>query len=549
MIARVVITLLLVVVAGAPLTASAAEIKWQGGLGNWSDDAKWIGGVQPNSFAAVAGIDSGNGLASSVTLNANVNVGTLTVDISDTLNITAGSLAINSNGQVAGLVTNNGTITVSNPGAIGIMGPATFGGSGKSTLQGATLLGFTGAGNERLTIGTGHTLGGTGLITLNSLTNNGTLVADAGSLQVTTGGAANSFVNNAGVVQIKDGATFRFNSAIVGGEVSGTGSARVTGGGSLKDVTVKGTVNVNSSDQLGLSGTITVTDSLKVGSASNVGFLGITGDVTLAGTGRTSIQTQGVVISQNTTDRLTIGAGHTLGGNGTLQGIKLTNQGSIIADAGGALVITATAGADGFFNRGLLSAAAGSSLTVDGASIVQDSADAVTRADGTLTVSSPFELKAGMLKGSGSFVGQLNQTGGTIAPGASIGQLIIGGGLSQGDDASLQIEINGVTPGTLHDSLVIAGNAALNGTLALTFGYTPKPGDTIVVLTTQGGVVSGAFDLISVSGGIQVTPNFGANQLSFTVTAVPEPQTYALMALGLGIVVLAARGKRRRTRA
>jgi hypothetical protein len=543
---HVALAFMLYVFAVTSPPATAAAIKWQGGSGNWSENAKWEGGVQPDSFAAIAGIDSGNALASSVALTTNVSIGTLTIDISDTLNITAGSLAIGSSPPAtAGLVTNNGIITVANPGAIGITGPATIGGSGRTVLQNTSFLGFSGAGSERLTIGPGHTLAGTGMISVNSLTNNGTLVAEAGSLRVTTSGSADSFLNSAGSVQIRNSAELRFNSTIVGGELQGTGSARVTGGGFLKDVTIKGTVNANSSDQLGLMGTIAVTDTLRVGTASSVGFLGVTGNVTLAGAGRTSIEKQGVVFSQNTADRLTIGTGHTLAGSGTVQGIKLTNQGSIVSDTGGAFVITATAGADGFFNRGLLSAAAGSSLTIAGASVIQDAADALTRVDGTLTVSSPFQLAAGMLKGNGAFVGQLDQTGGTIAPGASVGQLTIQGSLTLGDNASLQIEINGTTPGTLHDALVIAGNAALNGNLVLSFGYTPKLGDSFVVLTTQGGVLSGGFDSISVNGGIEVAPTFGANQLAFTVTAVPEPQTYALMALGLGAVVVAARARRR----
>ena len=61
----------------------------------------------------------------------------------------------------------------------------------------------------------------------------------------------------------------------------------------------------------------------------------------------------------------------------------------------------------------------------------------------------------------------LNNTGGTVAAGASPGTLTINGDYTQGPGGTLQEEIAGTTPGTQFDQLVVTGDVTLDGTLAI----------------------------------------------------------------------------------
>ncbi|MBK8270084.1 MAG: hypothetical protein IPK83_18025 [Planctomycetes bacterium] len=89
-----------------------------------------------------------------------------------------------------------------------------------------------------------------------------------------------------------------------------------------------------------------------------------------------------------------------------------------------------------------------------------------------------FELNAGAVRGGGSLlVHRLNNNGGTVAPGASAGVLsLIGdagsgrpGDYLQGADGTLEIEVGGLTAGTQHDQLAVAGTATLGGRIEAHF--------------------------------------------------------------------------------
>jgi hypothetical protein len=92
-----------------------------------------------------------------------------------------------------------------------------------------------------------------------------------------------------------------------------------------------------------------------------------------------------------------------------------------------------------------------------------------------------------------------------------------------------------------HAGIVLNGSTAATASILNTYTYTPQM--PVVSLTAQ-------VDLVLAPGMTDMSPN---NPFSFTyqvqsVAVVPEPETYAMLLAGLGIVVLAAR-RRQRARA
>lgn len=93
--------------------------------------------------------------------------------------------------------------------------------------------------------------------------------------------------------------------------------------------------------------------------------------------------------------------------------------------------------------------------------------------------------------------------------------------------------------GVLHDWLAVTGTASLAGILRLNFGYTPTLGPTFVVLTS-GGLRTGTFSTLIQPSGWDVVATYNPHDVTLTVAAVPEPETYALMFAGLALVGFAA---------
>ena len=117
--------------------------------------------------------------------------------------------------------------------------------------------------------------------------------------------------------------------------------------------------------------------------------------------------------------------------------------------------------------------------------------------------------------------GDLSTMSGSWGPGASAGEVGVGGDYVLGSSATLEIELGGVSPGTEHDSLDIAGNADLQGGLevSLISGFEPQPGDEFVILEFASR--SGSFSSVSglqTPGGIELVPIFTSNSLLLVAT-------------------------------
>jgi hypothetical protein len=143
--------------------------------------------------------------------------------------------------------------------------------------------------------------------------------------------------------------------------------------------------------------------------------------------------------------------------------------------------------------------AAGATVSFDNALRLNGKTLAKTGA-GTLNVNNllhsatgTVNVSAGTLGGNGEIGGALNnQSGGTVAPGTSVGTLGVAGNYIQSAGAKLQIELAGA--GTEQfDILDIDGTANLAGTLdvALLGGFTPSNGQSFTVLTASSVTNSG----------------------------------------------------------
>lgn len=163
--------------------------------------------------------------------------------------------------------------------------------------------------------------------------------------------------------------------------------------------------------------------------------------------------------------------------------------------------------------------AAGSSLTFDN-TLKLNNKFMTKLGNGTMVVngtlpraSSPvgggIVVNRGTLGGNGTVDGYLTNIGSTVNPGSgSPGALKVSGHYSQGSTGrdlpiytpKLQIDINGLTPGAQHDVLDVTGNLdILDGSLEISMGFTPSPGDTFDIFNFAS--ARGAFDVITGSPG------------------------------------------------
>jgi hypothetical protein len=113
-------------------------------------------------------------------------------------------------------------------------------------------------------------------------------------------------------------------------------------------------------------------------------------------------------------------------------------------------------------------------------------------AGGQLESTQTLNLQGGSLAGIGTVTANVSNSGGQVAPGLmGAGTLTIAGNYTQGPAGSLAIEIGGLEAGAEFDQLVVAGTAALAGTLTaeLIGDFVPQVGNAFLVVagTTTGG--------------------------------------------------------------
>ncbi len=206
---------------------------------------------------------------------------------------------------------------------------------------------------------------------------------------------------------------------------------------------------------------------------------------------------------------------------------SFTNSGTIVLEQGSTNPFLNTGT---LTNTGTLSTSGASANTSSVNGTVDQtgaSAEVVVPSGTKLSLNNPLLLKAGKLSGSGTLQGSVDNSGGTVLPGASPGTLTLSGNYAQGAGGELEIEIAGTGAGEF-DRLAIGGNATLSGALDLrpTSAYVTAatPGDNVAFLT-YGGTRTGTFASTAATPPPKCQDAFGtvyddgAKNVSFAVSA------------------------------
>ncbi|MFO0972007.1 MAG: thrombospondin type 3 repeat-containing protein [Phycisphaerae bacterium] len=238
---------------------------------------------------------------------------------------------------------------------------------------------------------------------------------------------------------------------------------------------------------------------------------------------------------------------------GTLGFVAFNNRPTGTVDFQGDGTLTAWFGSGPMTNEGLLKKSAGSgasqmivSLTNTGTVRVELGELRFPNAFNTFTQTSGMTelaggelrvgfmtLNGGKLRGAGTLAAAVNNVAGQVEPGSSPGILTIAattqpvasGNYTQGAGGKLSIEVGGLTAGTQHDRLVVAGTATLAGTLELKRinGFTPANGAQITVLTAN--AISGSFTnttTVDFPAGISAGSAVVGNAVVVTFSAPPD---------------------------
>ena len=248
----------------------------------------------------------------------------------------------------------------------------------------------------------------------------------------------------------------------------------------------------------------------------------------------------------------------------TFGATTLTNNATFnVVNPSGGGSTTLTLGAVGGVGFGLTKSGTGtlslgSTNTYTGATTVNAGTLLVS---GSISGSATTVKNGGTLGGAGTTGAVTVASGGTLSPGSSPGVLNTGA-VDLQSGATLKLELGGITPGnaaTNHDQVSVTGTVTLAGNASVSlfgaYAGTAQAGDQFVVILNDGtgDAVSGAFanapgNVLNGTDGSSYSVNYAGgdgNDVVLTLTAVPEPGTWAMLLGGTGILVLWQRGRHR----
>lgn len=471
--------------------AAAATYTWGGGSGSWRD-ANWSSAPFPDDDADVALIDGGkDGISSYVTIapkNADnaLGVGSLVIDAGDTAE-TVGSVFLNVWNDMAinGRYINNGGTTL-RPSATVLSGTGTIT-NNTSSFRGYTIL-----------LDTGLTLENFDTTRFDNLDLRGTYRAS---------GSAGSTLSVFGQLQQSGRLIVSSGSKLwldVGSIANGANSIEVEDGGSLRlssDNIIFGQRFVSSSGLATLKGgtlseaildgnwkverlsVLTVRDRISVTDTLTLSEAELESLTALVLDGGGTYQPAGGVISAGS-QKITLADATSVEGYGGIRAGSFVNQGRVIAGTG-------TEG-----------------LTINTGSVVNESTIEVRDSD------SEWGLYVGSTT-RGSFV----QT--------AAGRLVF--------------HFDDTVPSD--QGIMRVYDATLDGTVELMFDAPPEIGVWYAGVWAVD-TISGEFDRVIAPNGWSVETLYDDDAVRFRVTAMPEPDTLALFAAGLGLIGAAARRRK-----
>lgn len=452
-----------------------------------------------------------------------------------------------------------GTTTVSSGLTIGqgagIVGILNLSGSGLLSASSQTV-GYSGNGTFTQTGGTNHALdvSGNGSLALGQLAGSkGTYSLSAGSLTTyfeTVGGAGTGIFS-------QTGGTNSAGQLYVGGGVSSSGSYTLSGAGILSTSYVSvGHSGIGTFTQNG--GTHN-TQQMQIGAISGgAGTYNLRGgalnvdDYVSGGGGTGTLKIDGGVLNVATggsvnVDNLYVGT-TSYSGSHTLTASRSITVTSEIIGQGGVGSFTQSGGTHNV--TGTLSLGTGGNgngtFNMQGGTLTAGTIDSVNAGV------SAFNFTGGTLA-VGTFIGNLANNGGTLAPGASPGTTVVQGDYTQGATGILSIELGGTGAG-LFDILQVTGTATLAGELDVAFwnGFSAAAGDSFNIVSATN--LTGNFDtfnLTALGAGLVWNVDYlydqdvaGTDYMRLSVQAVPEPEAYAMILAGLGLVGWAARRRK-----
>jgi T5SS/PEP-CTERM-associated repeat protein len=146
-----------------------------------------------------------------------------------------------------------------------------------------------------------------------------------------------------------------------------------------------------------------------------------------------------------------------------------------------------------------------------------------------------FQWTSGTLH-AGSFLGDLVNVGGVLAPGASAGSTTVDGDYQHLAAATLQIEIGGIAPVTQYDIVNVIGEALLEGNLQLDLlnGFIPAAADVFTIVGTGGGL-TGSFANVANGQRLATSNGVGSFVVNYGAGSVLDPLKVMLSGFRSGI--------------
>jgi len=205
----------------------------------------------------------------------------------------------------------------------------------------------------------------------------------------------------------------------------------------------------------------------------------------------------------------------------TNMGIDFNNTGTVNVNAGTLQVTSA------FANQGTVNVAAGAVFHGNNADFAN----------------------AGTMQGNGTIQTLANNdlvNSGKINPGDSIGHFTLDGDLNQTASGVINFELASLSS---FDRFTVTDDVTLGGDIAVwNLGYAPVVGDSFVVATFDERLNGSTFSSPVTTHGFGSAVKFYAvyheHDVTLLVTAVPEPESWAMLLAGLGLMGAVARRRR-----